>query len=85
MNKHKDYCGKCKITKVPLVKYCTKPTKDGGTISYYYCRPCNKKRYQSWYHCNPEKARQIIYRNNKKHTEKIAARVILCVFYYFYK
>lgn len=77
MELHKDYCGRCKVKGVPLINYSKRKTKAGITHFFYYCRKCTKEKYQNWYHKNPEKARQLIYKNNEKHAEKIAARTLL--------
>ena len=77
MEIHKDYCSGCKIKSDTLSNYSTKVRKNGNIHHYYYCRDCNKKKYQKWYNQNPEKAREAIYRNNIIHKEKVAARYLL--------
>ncbi len=77
MEIHKDYCSKCKAKGVSLVNYCKNKLKNGDILYYYHCRDCNNSRQRKWYGENSEKARANIYKNNKKHTEKVAARKLL--------
>lgn len=52
--KHTNYCSRCKVTGVPLVKY---SKGVGNTVQYYLCRDCNAKRLKDYY----DKTKLVVY------------------------
>lgn len=66
-----DYCSKCKITGVPLIKY----TKNKHT-QYHYCRSCTTTRLKKYRQTATGKTavRKASDRTNSKYPEKQHAR-----------
>ncbi len=77
MEIHKDYCSKCKIKDVPLIKNNKGVNKDGTNVQYYRCRPCANDRFKNYYNRNKERVRAIIYKSIAKHKEKQDSRSAL--------
>lgn len=53
---HRDYCSKCKTKEGPLLNYTKSTDRDGNTVMYKSCLPCNAERHKKWYERNPKKA-----------------------------